>query len=164
MARPTRNANPQQIAQSDRTFFATTRTSMSRRIFQSERNATLLIDVLRSYVAQAKFKIHDFVIMPDHVHLLITVSAEISIERAMQLIKGGFSYQLKKVAGHLGEVWQKGFSEVRVHDEESYSRFRDYIAQNPVKAGLAETPEQYPYCFTYLARKKQTGVETHQKS
>jgi putative transposase len=157
MARPTRNADPQQIARSDRIFFATTRTSMSRRIFQSERNATLLIDVLRTYVAIGKFKIHDFVIMPDHVHLLISVSEGMSIERAMQLIKGGFSFRLRKKAKYLGEVWQKGFSEIRVDNDESYAAIREYIVKNPVKAGLVETPEQYPYCYIHLKEKRQKG-------
>ena len=45
---------------------------MSRRLLQSERNATLLVDALRSLVRERKFKLHDFVIMPDHVHLLLT--------------------------------------------------------------------------------------------
>jgi putative transposase len=66
---------------------------MGRALLQSERNATLLIDLLRSYVAAGKFQLHDFVIMPDHVHLLITVSGDTTIERAMQFIKGGFSYR-----------------------------------------------------------------------
>jgi putative transposase len=56
-----------------RTFFATTKTSMGRPLLQSERNATLWIDLLRSDVAAGRFQLHDFVIMPDHVHLLITV-------------------------------------------------------------------------------------------
>jgi len=46
---------------------------MGKRLLQSERNAGLLIDVLRSFVAEREFTIHDFVIMPDHVHLLLTV-------------------------------------------------------------------------------------------
>ena len=72
---------------------------MGRRLLQSERNATLFIDVLRSYVATRKFQVHDFVVMPDHVHLLLTIGSDMTIERAMQLIKGGFSYRLKKEYG-----------------------------------------------------------------
>jgi putative transposase len=159
MARPARNANPQQITRSDRTFFATTRTSMGRRLFQSDRNANLLIDLLRSYVAAGKFKIHDFVVMPDHLHLLITVPEDMSIEKAMQLVKGGFSYRLKKESGYLGEVWQRGFSEVSVYEEASYDRFRMYIAQNPVKAGLARVPEEYPHCFACLANRKRARAD-----
>ena len=154
MARPTRNSNPDGIARSNRTFFATTRTAMGHRLLQSERNATLLIDVLRSNVAALKFQLADFVIMPDHVHLLITVNESMTIEKAMQLIKGSFSHRLKKEFGYLGEVWQKGFSEVRVNTDEESVRFRKYIQMNPVKAGLVNAPESYPYCFAYLANKK----------
>jgi len=127
---------------------------MGRALLQSDRHAMLFIDVLRSYVAAKKFKVHDFVVMPDHVHLLVTVSGEMSIEKAVQFIKGGFSYRLKKEAGYAGEVWQKGFSEVRVNDEESFAKHREYIAQNPVKRGLVSKPEEYPYCFSYLAAHK----------
>ena len=118
---------------------------MSRRLFQSERNANLLIDVLRSCVAANEFKLHDFVIMPDHVHLLITVSEDTSIERAMQLIKGRFSFRMKREAGCPGELWQKGFSEVRIFNDEAYSKFCTYIAQNPVKAGLVQASLEYPF-------------------
>jgi putative transposase len=72
----------------------------------------------------------------------------------MQLIKGRFSYRLKKEFGYLGEVWQRGFSEVSVYDEASFRAHREYIAQNPVKAGLVSPSEEYPYCFTSLAKKK----------
>jgi putative transposase len=154
MAIPVRNSIPENTLSSSRTFFATTKTSMGKRLLQSERNAMLLVDVLRSCVAERKFLLHDFVIMPDHVHLLLTVHGDISIEKAMQLIKGRFSYRLKREFQYLGEVWQRGFSEMRADDEKSFSSYREYISQNPVKAGLADSPNQYPYCYGYLAMKK----------
>lgn len=119
---------------------------------QSERNARLFIDVLPSYVASRKFRSHDFVVMPDHVHLLITVDDEMAIEKAVQLIKGGFSYRLKKEFGYAGEVWQRGFSDVRIEDRSRFLRHRECIAQNPVKRGLADSAEKYPYCFAYLTQ------------
>ena len=154
MARPARHALPGNILSSARTFFATTKTSQGRALLQSERNATLMIDVLRSYVAARKFRLHDFVVMPDHLHLLVTVGDGMTVERAMQLVKGGFSYRLKKECGHWGEVWQGGFSETRVECRQSFIKHREYIAANPVKAGLVERPEEFPYCFTYVARRK----------
>jgi|SRR6516162_8181602 len=160
MARPARHANPSHILSPSRTFFVTTKISMGRALLQSERNATLLIDVLRSYVAAGKFQLHDFVVMPNHVHLLIRVGGDMTIEKAMQFIKGGFSFRLKKELGYLGEVWQGGFSEVRVDDRQSLLRHRDYIAQNPVKAGLVDSPEKFPYCFTYLAKRKAAGAKS----
>ena len=119
----------------------------------------LLIDVLRSNVAAGKFQLHGFVIMPDHLHLLMTLPGDIAIEKAMQLIKGGFSYRLKREFGYQGEVWQRGFSEVRISDGQSFLRHREYIVQNPVKAGLVDTAEQYPYCYTYLAKKRAQGLK-----
>jgi len=159
MAIPSRNASADKILNPSRVFFATTKTSMGRRLLQSERNATLFIDVMRSYVAARKFELHDFVVMPDHVHLLITVSGDMSIEKAMQLVKGGFSYRLKKEFGYEGEVWQHGFSEVRADDEESFRRHREYIAQNPVKAGLAGAADEYPFCYGFLAMRKTAGAK-----
>jgi putative transposase len=147
MARPPRNAQPKQLARTTRTFFATTRTHSGRRLLQSERNAELLIEVLRSCVAEHKFKLLDFVIMPDHIHLLMALQDQMSIEKAMQLIKGRFSYLLKKDYGYLGDVWQHGFSEVRADDSGSRQKYREYIAQNPVKAGLCGSSEEYPFCF-----------------
>ena len=93
MAHPARNAAPANILNPSRIFFATTKTSMGKRLLQSERNAELLIDVMRSLVAEDRFKLHDFVIMPDHVHLLIEVGDDMTIEKAMQLIKGRFSHR-----------------------------------------------------------------------
>lgn len=127
---------------------------MAKRLLQSEQNALLFIDVLRRYVAAGKFEMHDFVVMPDHVHLLIEVDEAATIERAMQLIKGRFSFRVKRECLYAGEVWQPGFSDERIKDEESFQRVREYIAQNPVKAGLVDSAEEYPYCYTYLAKKK----------
>ena len=154
MAIPARNSHSEEVLSPERTFFVTTKTSVGRRLLQSERNATLFIDVLRSYVCAGKFQVRDFVVMPDHVHLLLTLDSEISIEKAMQLIKGGFSFRLKKELGYQGEVWQRGFSEVRADDKETFEAYREYIAQNPAKAGLVESPGLYPYCFAHLASKK----------
>ena len=159
MAKPARNANPDKVVSSAHTFFVTTKTSQGRPLLQSERNATLMIDVLRGYVAARKFRVHDFVVMPNHVHLLMTVGAGITIEKAMQLIKGRFSYRLKKEFGYMGEVWQRGFSEERVEDRQSFWQHREYIAGNPVKAGLVDSSEKYPYCFTYLANGKAAGAK-----
>lgn len=147
------------MLESRRTFFVTTKTSMGRSLFQVERHAQLLVEVLRSCVGAGRFEVHDFVVMPDHVHLLITVGEGVTIERAMQWIKGGFSYRIKREAGYLGEVWQKGFSEVRVNDRTSYLRHREYIAQNPVRAGLVNAAETFAWCYESLRRKKAAAAE-----
>ena len=101
-----------------------------------------------------KVTIHDFVVMPNHIHILMTVPGEMSIEKAMQLIKGGFSFRAKKELGFVGEIWQRGFSDVRVLDELSFRQHQEYIANNPVKAGLSTSPEDFPFGSAYLKKAK----------
>ena len=121
---------------------------------QTDRMATLFLDVLRSYVSAGRFRVNDFVVMRDHIHLTITVGKEMAVEKAVQLIKGNFSYRAKKELSFRGEIWQRGFSEVRIYDRESFLRHRAYIDDNPVRAGLAETAEEYPYCSAYFRKNK----------
>jgi putative transposase len=137
MARPSRHASPEAIPSTARTFFATTETSQGRLLLQSERNATLPIDVLRSYLRAGKFRLHDFLVMPAHVHLSMTVGGSITVDKAMQVIKGGFSYRLKKECGYLGGVWQRGFSEARVENRQRFWAHREYTAANPAAGAKA---------------------------
>jgi putative transposase len=160
MAHPARNAAPN-ILNPSRIFFATSKTSMGKRLLQSERNANLLVDVLRSLVLERKFKLHDFVIMPDHLHLLLTVEDGMTIEKAMQLIKGRFSHRLSHEFGFKGEVWQRGFTEVQVKCDQDFENHRAYIAANPIKAGLVGVDESYPYCYRTLAGKKAAEITLH---
>lgn len=127
---------------------------MGRRLLQSERNAELLIDVLRSLVAEGKFELHDFVVMPDHFHLLLTVYDGMTVEKAMQLIKGRFSHRVSHEFGYKGEVWRRGFTETQVMNRSSFGKHSEYIALNPVRAGLVTSADEYPFCFRYLAKRK----------
>jgi putative transposase len=123
--------------------------------------AELLIEVLRTYMRAGKMTVHDFVIMPNHVHILMTVPGEMSLEKAMQLIKGGFSFRANKELGFRGEIWQRGYSDVRILDDKSFQQHREYIENNPVKAGLANSPGEYPFGTAYLKKKKHAGAKAH---
>jgi len=122
--------------------------------------AALLIEVLRSHMRSGKITIHEFVVMPNHVHILMTVPGEMTLEKAMQLIKGGFSYRAKKELGFVGEIWQRGYSDVRILDDRNFQNHREYIDNNPVKAGLANRPDAYPFGTAYLKKQKNAGAES----
>jgi putative transposase len=121
---------------SPRTFFVTTVTWQRVPIFRVEARARLFIDVLLGYRDQGKYLLHEFVVMPDHVHLLLTPAIEISLERAVQFIKGGYSYRLRKVEKI--QVWQESFTNHRIRDAEDCARHREYIRLNPLRARLAQ--------------------------
>jgi len=135
-----RNA-PQPI----RTFFVTTLTWQRRSLFKADPFARLFLDTLTRYRDQGRFELHEFVLMPDHVHLLITPAPEVSLEKAVQLIKGGFSFRVKRELGSNAEIWHEGFTEHRVKGREDFEHHAEYIRENPVRAGLVETATEYVY-------------------
>jgi putative transposase len=124
-------------------YFVTASTFQKRSLFQTERMARLLVDVLFHYRGQGRYLLHEFVLMPDHFHVLLSPTE--TLERALQLIKGGFSFRARKELGFGGEIWQKSFYDRRVRDVDEYCAFREYIHRNPVKGRLASVAEEYAY-------------------
>jgi putative transposase len=136
--------------QQTRTFFVSTATWERRSLLQSHPLCDLLLDVIRANRARQRFQMHEFVFMRDHVHLILTPAPLESLEKAMQLFKGGFSYRAKKEMNFNGEIWQKGYNEHRIADADDYAKHVQYIWMNPVEAHLAERPEEYPYSSARL--------------
>ncbi len=124
------------------TYMVTSSTWERRSLFQVERWAKLLIDTFYHYRGTA-YLLHAFVIMPDHFHALIT--PQTSLEKAVQFIKGGFSYRAKKELGSNMEVWQKGFQDHRIRDAGDWAVHVSYIHSNPVKERFCERSHEFPY-------------------
>ncbi len=124
------------------TYMVTSTAWGRRSLFRTERWAGLFLETLYHYRGSA-YLLHEFVIMPDHFHAIITPKT--SLEKAVQFIKGGFSYRAKKELGSNMEVWQKGFSDHRIRDAADYQVHVAYVRQNPVKEKLCASPEEYPY-------------------
>jgi putative transposase len=137
MAIPSRASRPG-------TFFVTTSTHDRRRLFRVDKNAQLFLDTLQHYRHEGYYKLHAFVVMPDHVHLILT-PLEITLERAVGMIKGGFSRRL----GSKFPVWQRGFTDHRIRDAADMEARRKYLLMNPVKAGLVESVETYRWSSAY---------------
>lgn len=128
------------------TYMVTSSTWGRRALFSKENWAKLLVDTLYHYRGSA-YLLHEFVIMPNHIHLLLTPKT--SLEKAVQFVKGGFSYRVKKQLGSNMEVWQKGFSDHRIRDARDYRLHQIYIFQNPVRKNLSARAEEYPYSSAY---------------
>jgi putative transposase len=129
----------------DDTYFVSSNILQFRRLLQSDRSAGLFIAVLYHYREQGKYLLHEFVVMPHHFHLLFTPTSGTTLERAMQLIKGGFSFKAKEQFGWRGTVWHRSFRDRRVRDAQEYARFRHYLLQNPVVARYCADPEEWPH-------------------
>src|SRR5262249_46414492 len=86
---------PHRGGTSESTYFVTANVFEKRGLFQVDKIARLFIEVLLNYRMQKKYLLHEFVVMPDHFHLILTPTG-ITLEKAMQFVKGGFSFRLNK--------------------------------------------------------------------
>ena len=126
----------------DRTFFVTTITHQRQTLFRGETTARLLIDTILHYSAQDKYLLHDYVIMPDHFHVLITPAENLSLERVVQFIKGGFSF--------LHASYPYGKRASRIIGSAMKKMSCNIVAISgwtPSAKGLARTPDAYPQSF-----------------
>jgi len=140
--KPTRRISP------PGTYFVTFSTFQRRRFFVVESYARLFLRTLYAYRRQGHFQLHAFVLMPDHIHLLLTPTQDVTLERAMQFIKGGYSRAVGLEISRR-EIWQKGFTDHRIRDAQDFAGHRLYIHQNPVMAKLAATPPEFRYCSAF---------------
>jgi putative transposase len=124
------------------TYFVTSNSAERKPFFRHERWAKLFLETLYRYRPE-RYLLHGFVLMPDHFHLIITPTT--SLELAIQCVKGGFSFRVKKELGWTGEIWVAGFADHRIRDDEDFELHLAYITRNPVNARLVESPEQYAY-------------------
>jgi len=128
---------PQEI----RTYFVTTVTASRRRLFQVQQNAELLMETIRDQRSKGRIEVQAFVVMPDHVHIILTPAPEVSLEKAMQYIKGGFSFRLKSKL----DIWERSYDNRRILDADGYDERIRYVHENPVRARIAMQAEEYPF-------------------
>lgn len=120
--------------------FVTLSTHDKRPIFEIARIADLFIDTLLHYRTVGHYKLHAYVVMPDHVHLLLTPQG-MTLDQAVELIKHGFLYRLDSQL----PVWQSGFTGYSVANLRDLEIVRAFMHQIPVRAHLAAAAELYPY-------------------
>ena len=124
-------------------YFVTTHTWQRRALFQEEQPAQILLAQILDCRGRGFYSLHAFVIMPDHLHLLITPAEAVSLEKTMQMIKGGSAYRIKKELLYRLPVWQPGFHDRWIRNAEEFRVRLDYMAKNPIAAGLVESVSDY---------------------
>ena len=139
-------ARPKHRTRRGGTYFVTTDTWQRRSLFRKAAAAQFVEAKLFEYRDKGFFRVHSYVIMPDHLHLLLTPGNSTTLEKALQLIKGGSSHEMGKKLSARFPVWRAGFTEHLIRDQGDYDRHVRYIETNPLKARLASRPEDYPFC------------------
>jgi putative transposase len=127
------------------TFFVTILTHDKKFLLQNDRYAALLANCIFHYRDQGQFAVHAFVIMPDHAHIVLSPMSAKTVERSVQLIKGSFSYRVRKEIGYPGEVWRQSFHDRRVLDTEAFAAVVEYTHQSPVRRGLCTDAREFRF-------------------
>jgi REP element-mobilizing transposase RayT len=85
-----------------------------------------------------------YVLMPDHVHLFAWFAPEMDMAQWVGTMKRVLGKELQR-QGTDGPYWQEGFFDHLMRSDESYGEKWEYVRQNPVRKGLCDTPEDWPY-------------------
>jgi REP element-mobilizing transposase RayT len=86
-----------------------------------------------------------YVLMPDHVHMFAALPPEgMTLTKWVQALRSVIGKRLLEL-GFEKPHWQEGFFDHLLRSQESYSQKWDYVRMNPVRAGLCDMPEQWPY-------------------
>jgi len=118
---------------------------MQQNLFQRDEVAELMVATFFKYRDAGEFQLHEYVVMPNHIHLLLSVNDQQQLARVIQLIKGGFSHALREQKIVFRAVWQQRYYDRRVRNAKEFAEFAQYIQQNPIRKGLVEQAEDYPY-------------------
>ena len=100
-----------------------------------------------------RYELHSYVVMANHVHLLVTSRAPLSAW--LRSLKGFSGHEALRMLNRRGKpFWQDESYDHLVRDDDEFARIRPYIEWNPVKAGLVNVPEEFPWSS---ARRKPVG-------
>ena len=107
--------------------------------------AQLLVDAIRyRHEHLQQFEMHSWVVMANHVHVLITPHIEVS--KLMHSLKRFTAREANKILGLTGQpFWQDESYDHLVRSDLEFQRIVKYIEMNPVRAGLVTTPEAFPW-------------------
>lgn len=117
----------------------------------SEDERKIVLSAIRHF-HQIRYWVTTSVVMPNHVHLMLRpVAAEsgdkFSLSKILQGIKGFSAREINKFRAAKGNLWQEESFDRIVRDSNEYLEKWNYIRNNPVKCGLCQSPEEYPFLW-----------------
>jgi REP element-mobilizing transposase RayT len=116
---------------------------------QDDRIAMILQDTLLKWDGE-RYKLIAWVIMPNHGHILITPESGFSLSATMHSIKSYTAHEANKILERKGQFWAKEYFDRYIRDYKHFASTIAYIENNPVKARLCKSPEEWPYCSAYF--------------
>lgn len=109
------------------------------------------------YFEGIRYDLHAWVVMPNHVHLLVDINSEWSLEQVLHSWKSYSAHEINRMTFQAGQVWEAEYWDRAIRDERHYLAAVTYIHENPVKAGLVECAEDWPWSSARLWMEERRG-------
>lgn len=106
--------------------------------------AQIVIQALKQFEGE-RYALHDWVVMPNHVHLVIEPRGAHALNDILHSLKSYTATEANRRFGRHGAFWQHESYDRLIRGQEELDRCVEYVRQNPVRANLAEAPEQYAF-------------------
>ncbi len=118
-------------------------------VLRQPQAARIVIDAWRHFDGD-RYQLHAWVVMPNHVHVLVTCLPAWPIARTVQGWKSFTANRIHAAPGlGTGRLWQRDYWDRCIRDDDHMARAMAYIQDNPVKAGLARARGEWPWAFDH---------------
>lgn len=138
---------PRQLIAKGAIYFVTTKTKLFKPIFLIDKFAEMVCGEIKYLISRNAVKVFAYVIMPDHIHLLVEPLGDFTICQVVKLLKGRTARRINLARNASGSVWDSRFYSLIIDSEESFYDKIEYIMFNPVRAKLVRNPEDYEFLF-----------------
>jgi putative DNA methylase len=106
--------------------------------------AGMVQNELLSYAGQ-RYRLSSWVVMPNHIHFLMTRSEDIELADVMQSFKSLTAHKANKILRRKGKFWMEDYFDRYIRNADHFARAIRYIENNPVKARLCKKPQDWPF-------------------
>ena len=133
-------------------YFITTVTDKRKKVFTDKLACELLINVLTYNKFYCDYSVYGFVIMPDHLHLILQPHGTMEISQIIKKNKANFTRYYNKMNNSKGTIWQPGFYDRGLKGMKSVKETLEYIHNNPLRKSLVDDIREYEYSsYNYYA-------------
>jgi REP element-mobilizing transposase RayT len=101
-----------------------------------------------------RYRLSAWVVMPNHVHILLTPFAGRKLSDIMHSLKSFTAQEANELLNRKGRFWMKESFDRRIRNVEHFAAVVAYIENNPVKAGLCKRPEDWPYSSAWFKARR----------
>ncbi|WP_173506817.1 transposase [Marinobacterium sp. xm-d-530] len=122
-------------------------------IFKATADFEMYLSKLEYWSEEYAVQLHAWVLMNNHIHLLVTPSSDEGISEMMKRIAGSYGRYFNKRYGLTGTIWEGRFRNIPVMSSTHVEQIKAYIEQNPVRAGICGMSSEYRWSSAFSGRR-----------